>query len=77
MTHEQSRSGLEQELQEAEIDVLVREIEVLVTGYDIELLRMAVKVGSNLPHFRHENGEAVGESLHDQIRRELTNKRSR
>ena len=78
MTPEQLPEDSEQLLQkEAEIDVLVREIEALVMGNDIELLRMAVKVATSLGHYRHENGEIIGETVRDQIRRQLTDETTR
>jgi|GEM_PF-3833323 len=73
MTHEQIHSDSELRLRkEAEIDVVVRKIEALVIGNDIELLRLAVRVGSSLPRFGYENGETVGESIRDQTRRVVT-----
>lgn len=77
MTHEKLPLDSKDELREAEIDVLVRKIETIVMANDIELLQVAVRVGSGLQRFGYENGELTEESLRDQIRRELTEERSR
>lgn len=59
MTYEQLSPDSEAKLQEeAEIDVLVRKIEALVTGYDVSEMRMAAKVAGSLPHFRTVDGES-------------------
>lgn len=78
MKHEQLSLDSEAKLQqEAEIDVLVRKIETLVMGYDVDEMRMAVKVMSNLPHIRLVGGELVPESLREHIHREVTDEISR
>ena len=78
MTYEQLSPDLEAKLQqEAEIDVLVRKIEDLVTGYDVGEILTAAKVMSSVPHFTYSEGGVFPESIRDQIHRVVTEEGSR
>lgn len=73
MTFEQLSPDSEAKLQEvAEIDASIGRIEALVIENDLYELRMAVRVASRLPHFKHVDGANTPETINEQTRREVT-----